>query len=66
MEDVKLYGLIYELKGIVSSLVDIAEIEPEYDNPVTEKIEVKTREIIDHIEGKKTIETRTIQPIQRN
>lgn len=50
MENMKLYCLIYELKGIVSSLSDMGDEDEHYHNPLTEKIETKTDQIIEIIE----------------
>lgn len=50
MENTKLYCLIYELKGIVQSLSDLADYDDSFNNPVIERIEEKTKEIIQVIE----------------
>lgn len=46
----KLYLKIYELKGIVESLSELANHDEEYNNPIIEKIESKMEQIVEEIE----------------
>jgi hypothetical protein len=52
MENLKLYSLIYELKGIVNCLSELAEHDGNYENPFIDRIEVKVSEIVETIEKK--------------
>lgn len=52
MENLKLFCLIYELKGMISSLSEIGNYEENYDLPIVETIEGKMKEIINVIEEK--------------
>ncbi|MEF7566337.1 hypothetical protein V4V35_25440 [Bacillus infantis] len=52
MENIKLYGLIYELKGIVSCLAELAEHDNDYELTFIEQIEGKVSEIVQTIETK--------------
>lgn len=52
MENLKLYGLIYELKGIVNCLSELADHDGNYENPFIEQIEGKVSEIVQTIETK--------------
>lgn len=50
MENVKLYCLFYELKGMVKTLSDLADHDENYQIPMIETIEEKMKEIADQIE----------------
>ena len=50
MEQINLYFKIYELKGLIESMSEIAANDSEYDNPLIEKVEGKMNEIIQTIE----------------
>lgn len=50
MENVKLYCLLYELKGMVKTLSDLADHDENYQIPMIETIEEKMNEIVDQIE----------------
>jgi hypothetical protein len=52
MENLKLYCLIYELRGMVKSVSDLVDYDENYNNPMLENIEVKMKEIIQEIEKK--------------
>lgn len=52
MENIKLYCLIYELKGMISSLSELGNYEENYNLPIVETIEVKMNQIINVIEEK--------------
>jgi F420-0:gamma-glutamyl ligase-like protein len=52
MENFKLYGLLYELKGMVKSASDLENHDDNYYNPMIENIDVKMNEIIQEIEKK--------------
>ncbi|WP_157967873.1 hypothetical protein [Paraliobacillus sp. X-1268] len=52
MENMKMYLLIYELKGVIESLQEFAEHDEEYYTPLNEKIESKLENIIQEIENK--------------
>jgi F420-0:gamma-glutamyl ligase-like protein len=52
MDNIKLYCLIYELKGMVKSASDLENHEDNYYNPMIENIEEKMKEIIQEIEKK--------------
>lgn len=54
-EDMKIYFLIYELKGIVESLQDFAEHDEEYYTPLNEKIEFKIEQLIKQIEANEKV-----------
>lgn len=42
----KLYFNLYELKGLIDSMVLLAEHEENYHNPLIDKVEAKMNEII--------------------
>ncbi|AIF45733.1 hypothetical protein [Virgibacillus sp. SK37] len=50
--DTRILALIYELKGIVTSLADLADLEEAYHNPLTERIESKLEQMINLVEEK--------------
>jgi hypothetical protein len=52
MDNIKLYCLIYELKGMVKSVSELADHDDNYHNPMIENIEDKMKEIIQEIEKK--------------
>jgi hypothetical protein len=52
MENLKLYCLIFELRGMVKSVSDLADYDENYNNPMIENIEDKMKEIIQEIEKK--------------
>jgi hypothetical protein len=52
MENLKLYCLIYELRGMVKSVSDLSDYDENYNNPIIENIEDKMKEIIQEIEKK--------------
>lgn len=49
MDNLKLYCLIYELKGIVGSMSDMCQEDERFDNPLLYAVENKMSEIIDQI-----------------
>lgn len=49
MENVKLYCLIFELKGMVKTLSDLADHDENYQIPMIETIEEKMKEITEKI-----------------
>lgn len=50
MENVKLYCLLYELKGMVKTLSELTNYDDNYQIPMIETIEEKMKEIVDQIE----------------
>lgn len=50
MENVKLYCLIYELKGMVKTLSELADHDENYQIPMIETVEEKMKEIVQKIE----------------
>jgi hypothetical protein len=52
MENLKLYCLIYELRGMVKSVSELSDYDENYNNPMLENIEGKMIEIIQEIEKK--------------
>lgn len=52
MEEQNLYFKIYELKGLIESMSEMAAYDNEYDNPLIEKVETKMKEIVSEIEEK--------------
>lgn len=50
MENVKLYCLIYELKGMVKTLSELADHDENYQIPMIETVEEKMKEIVRKIE----------------
>lgn len=50
MENVKLYCLIYELKGMVKTLSELANYDENYQIPMIETIEEKMKEITGEID----------------
>lgn len=51
MENIKLYGLIYELKGLIESMSEMAAHDDEYNNPLIDKVETKMNMIVIEIEN---------------
>jgi hypothetical protein len=52
MENTKLFCLVYELKGMVKTLSELANYDDNYQIPMIETIEDKMREITEEIERK--------------
>lgn len=52
MDNLKLYCLIYELKGVVKSLSEMADQDENYNNPVIEVLEEKMKEVMGEVEKK--------------
>jgi hypothetical protein len=52
MENTKLFCLIYELKGMITSLSELAEYDENYQIPMIESVEDKMKLIIQEIESK--------------
>lgn len=52
MENIKLYCLIYELKGMVKTMTDLSEIDDNIPSTMVENLENKIREITTEIETK--------------
>jgi hypothetical protein len=52
MENFKLICLIYELKGMVKTLSDLADHDENYQIPMIENIEDKMKDIMQEIELK--------------
>jgi hypothetical protein len=52
MENFKLFCLIYELKGMVTTLSDLADHDENYQIPMIENVEEKMKDIIKEIESK--------------
>lgn len=50
MENLKLYLLIYELKGIINTLSNLANYDENYQLPMIEDAEDKMKEIIQEVE----------------
>ncbi|WP_197204150.1 hypothetical protein [Cytobacillus firmus] len=50
--DLKLYCMIYELKGMVDTMSDLAENDDNYDSPIIDRMAKKMDEITDLIEEK--------------
>lgn len=50
MENVKLYCLIYELKGMVKTLSELADHDENYQIPMIETVEEKMKEIVQKLE----------------
>lgn len=42
---------IYELKGLIGSLSDIAEMNEEMDHPIIHSLRIKMDEVIEELEG---------------
>lgn len=51
MEQMNLYLLIYELKGIVESRSELEDYDTNLNDPLSYKIQAKVQEIIEYIEG---------------
>ena len=41
MDNMNLYCMIYELKGLIESMSEMAAHDDEYDNPLIERVEAK-------------------------
>jgi ketol-acid reductoisomerase len=52
MENIKLYCLIYELKGMIKTMSELAEYDDNYQIPMIENVEEKMKEIMQQIEEK--------------
>lgn len=52
MENMSMYFKIYELKGLIESMSEMAEHNNEFDNPLIDKAQTKMKEIIEEIEEK--------------
>lgn len=52
MENISLYCKIYELKGLISSLIDLSEEDERFYNPMIERMDNKMKEIVQEIETK--------------
>ena len=53
MENMNLYYKIFELNGVVKSMVTLASHDGDYDNPFIEELEGKMKEIIEIVQEKK-------------
>lgn len=52
MENIKLYCLIYELKGMVKGLSELSEMDETIPSSMVEMLENKIREVTTEIETK--------------
>jgi hypothetical protein len=52
MENIKLYCLIYELKGMVKTMSELSEFDDNIPSSLVENLENKIREITTEIETK--------------
>jgi hypothetical protein len=50
MENMKLYSLLFELKGMIKTLSELANYDENYQIPMIETIEEKMKEITQEIE----------------
>ncbi|MBM4765465.1 hypothetical protein [Bacillus sp. B15-48] len=50
MPKIKVMCLLYELKGMVKTISDVAEYDEQYSNPIVDNLEEKIKEIISEIE----------------
>ena len=52
MEKMNLFLKIYELKGIIKSMVELASYDDEFNNPLIGEVEQKMREVIEIVDEK--------------
>jgi hypothetical protein len=50
--DLKIVSKIYELKGMIESLVELADHDEQYNYPMIEKLESKMNELVSSVEMK--------------
>lgn len=50
LENLKLYLLIYELKGMINTLSDFENYEENYQLPMIESLQDKMKEVIQEVE----------------
>ncbi|MCS0827830.1 hypothetical protein NX029_28490 [Cytobacillus firmus] len=50
--DLKLCCMIYELKGMVDTMSELAESDDRYENPVIDRMAKKIKELTDLLEEK--------------
>ncbi|WP_028982778.1 hypothetical protein [Sporolactobacillus terrae] len=48
--EIMVIGKIYELNGMIKSLIDIAECDDAMNHPIVERIDAKMNELINELE----------------